>query len=264
MYMGEPLWSVAKSLRDTIHLCDDYGNVHTISILRSYLSACMHLMGSAAQESFNREFVSSLVSDSKSDLILVYTLYAYFYLAMYLKGYSIAEVILGEIKARKKISETLLPFCQMYQTFCEAVVAAAQGRSKGDKLRIARKKLSKLRKHGLKNHDNIWNKVCLIEGELEACAGRVDSAILKYDKAMQLAEKQGFVNEQALACEKAGTVLLEAGRISDSEWYMTRSRHLYKKWGANAKVEQLVDVSPSDNHPKCYITSGSGGSLQTE
>lgn len=263
LHIGDPLWAVAKTMRGLIKLSSDYSNTQTSALIQPYLSICMHLVG-CARENFDTEHVRRVVAESTDDTLLLYTLYSYYYLAMYLNKFDVIESLWVEIRKRKTTSQWLLPFTQTYQLFCEGVAAASEGRTKRDKLKVARKKLAKLRKLGLQNPDNIWNKVCLLEAELEACYGRTDSAILMYDKAIQLAEKQGFLNEQALACEKAGLVLLEAGRFQDAGWYVTRARALYKKWGANTKVEQLVYVLDEDKHAKCYVATGSGGSLQTD
>ena len=217
------------------------------------------------KEKLDKDLISRTVAESTNDNLLLYTLYAYFYLAMYLNELDIIDMLTAELHKRKTSAQWVLPFSKTYQLFCEGVAAASQGRTNKARLRVARKKLAKLKQQGEHSPSNIWNKVCLIEAELEACSGRTDSAILLYDKAIQLAEKQGFVNEQALACEKAGLVLMTSGRAGDADWYITRARALYRRWGANKKVDQLVKLLNHDKHAKCYVASGSGGgSLQAD
>lgn len=62
-----------------------------------------------------------------------------------------------------------------------------------------------------------------------------NSTRFRFDNAC----KQGFVHEQALACEKMGNALYgwPGTTISQAMLYLERARGLYAQWGVCAKIK---------------------------
>jgi hypothetical protein len=63
----------------------------------------------------------------------------------------------------------------------------------------------------------------------------------EYDNAIAKSGRRGFLNDQALANQRAGEYVLQQG---DKDWaatYLNRARDLYIEWGALAKARQLED-----------------------
>jgi signal transduction histidine kinase len=69
-------------------------------------------------------------------------------------------------------------------------------------------------------------------------------AIKYYDKAIDLARENEYIIEEALANELTAKYYFEAGNRRIAGIYMTEASHLYKKWGAKAKVEYLNETYP--------------------
>jgi diguanylate cyclase (GGDEF)-like protein len=61
---------------------------------------------------------------------------------------------------------------------------------------------------------------------------------------MELARTNGFLSEQALACELCGAMHMNAGRSTVAMPYLSRARDAYRRWGAHAKVRQLEERYP--------------------
>ena len=85
---------------------------------------------------------------------------------------------------------------------------------------------------------NHAHRVRLVEGELARVQGRLDDALQAFAEAAQHAADQGFVHEEALAHELAARALEGAGRPAGERW--ESARRAYRRWGATAKVAQLV------------------------
>lgn len=125
--------------------------------------------------------------------------------------------------------------------------AAGQTRSrKGRKILLhrARKGLRKLAVRLKTDLYNIPNKYHLCKAELLRIQGQEFAAHESYDQAIELGHSNGFISEQALACELCGLMHLQSGRATIAMPYLSKARDLYRRWGASAKVDQLEQLYP--------------------
>ena len=94
----------------------------------------------------------------------------------------------------------------------------------------------------LSENDSKWNfeqKYFLLEAERAFTDGDVEAAATAYDKAIETAKEHRFVNEQALASERAALFYLEHGNVGQARRYLEKSRSLYAAWGAKRKVDDI-------------------------
>jgi hypothetical protein len=85
---------------------------------------------------------------------------------------------------------------------------------------------------------------CLLEAEIAAANGEDTVALSKYEESISTAGREGFLHEQAFACERAGYALLEWGRVAESRAYLEQACTFYEQWGAHAKVVQVQQYLP--------------------
>jgi len=140
--------------------------------------------------------------------------------------------------------EFFMPSLCVYRDFFRALVAAALARetigwARRKRIREARRLYGKLEAQLIYCPDNIVNKLYLINAELEFCRGRYTTALLKYQKSIFFAKRERLRLDHALACEKAGRMLHQAGRYSESVQFTQQARELYLSWGALVKVNQI-------------------------
>ncbi|MEM6797063.1 MAG: ATP-binding protein, partial [Acidobacteriota bacterium] len=89
--------------------------------------------------------------------------------------------------------------------------------------------------------ENFLHKQLLIEAELERLAGRPLEALEVYERAAEAALEGGFLHLAAIANERAGQMLLASGRLQRAtDGYLTEAAYLFRRWGAQRKVEQMV------------------------
>jgi PAS domain S-box-containing protein len=86
------------------------------------------------------------------------------------------------------------------------------------------------------NHLHKWY---LVEAERYRVLGDKIAAIECYDRAITLANKHQFINEEALANELAAKFYLGWGKQRIAGEYMTEAYYCYARWGAKAKVADL-------------------------
>ncbi|NES93861.1 MAG: AAA family ATPase [Desertifilum sp. SIO1I2] len=91
------------------------------------------------------------------------------------------------------------------------------------------------------NHLHKWY---LVEAERHRVLGEKVAASECYDQAISLAQEHQFINEQALANEKAAKFYLEWGKQRIAQEYLTEAYYGYARWGAKAKVADLEKRYP--------------------
>jgi predicted ATPase/signal transduction histidine kinase len=91
---------------------------------------------------------------------------------------------------------------------------------------------------------NYLNKYFLVKAEWARVHNQFRNATKYYDLAIKHANKNGYINEEAIAYESAAKFYLKNGYDEIAKTYMQKSYYLYKKWGADAKVVHLEKKYP--------------------
>lgn len=86
---------------------------------------------------------------------------------------------------------------------------------------------------------NYQHKYDLVAAELARVEGRIHEAMTYYDQAIEGAIAHGYIQEAALASERAAQFYLARGKKHIAQGYMTEAYYGYIQWGAIAKVHQL-------------------------
>ncbi|MHB9148040.1 MAG: protein kinase domain-containing protein [Candidatus Amoebophilus sp.] len=101
--------------------------------------------------------------------------------------------------------------------------------------------------------ENFTHKYALVEAEIARVRGHHGQAEAYYDQAIELANRLGFIQEQALAAELATQYWLARGRPLCAQGYLNTAFNGYKQWGAKRKLfliqakyaDLLKDLVPS-------------------
>ncbi len=86
---------------------------------------------------------------------------------------------------------------------------------------------------------NYLHKWHLIEAEKCRVLGKKAEAIENYDRTIQLAKQNEYIQEEALANELAAKFYLDWGKEKVAQSYMIDAYYAYSRWGAKAKVQDL-------------------------
>ena len=90
-----------------------------------------------------------------------------------------------------------------------------------------------------KQNPNIEHSLHLLEAELASFEGKKKKAISHYRDAIAKAEKNGFLQDQALSNELASLYFDSIGDATQRSVHWENAFRFYSEWGATAKVEQL-------------------------
>ncbi len=102
---------------------------------------------------------------------------------------------------------------------------------------------------------NYLHKYELVQAEKARILGQIGEAMKYYDRAIQNARTQGYIQEEALANERAAEFYLTLGREKIARLYLTESYYGYSNWGATAKVRDLELMHPQLLAPISTVTT---------
>ena len=112
-------------------------------------------------------------------------------------------------------------------------------------MQALKKELGKLAGWAAQCPQNFAHKHLLAAAEMARVEGQRSQAQDLYDEAIEAAQKNGFIQHQALAAECAGRFYLEYKKTRIAQVYLGQAHYLYAKWGALAKVKQLEEKYPA-------------------
>jgi predicted ATPase len=134
--------------------------------------------------------------------------------------------------------------------FIESLIALAccrQGKpgDRGRRMRRARRSLRRYKKTARNAPMSHMHKYLLVEAEIARAKGKTARAMELYDKSIEGAVENRFVQDAALACELAGGFYLEIGEDQRARDLLMQAREYYLVWGATAKARYLERVNPT-------------------
>ena len=106
------------------------------------------------------------------------------------------------------------------------------------KIASNQKKMKMWANHAPMNH---LHKYHLVEAERCRVLGKDLEALDHYDRAIQLAKENEYINEEAYANELAAKFWLAKEKEEIAKVYLGKALHLYAHWGATRKVRDLEE-----------------------
>jgi len=92
--------------------------------------------------------------------------------------------------------------------------------------------------------DNFENRATLVGAEIARIESRDLDAMRLFEKAIQSSRTNGFVNNEALAYERASAFYRALGFEQFADTYLRNARACYAAWGADGKARQLDHLYP--------------------
>ncbi|KAI9130702.1 AAA family ATPase [Acaryochloris sp. CCMEE 5410] len=111
--------------------------------------------------------------------------------------------------------------------------------------------------------ENFQHKLDLINAEYHARLGQKLEAIEHYDRAIQGAKENQYIQEEALAHELTAKFYLNWGKEQAAVGYLQAAYYCYARWGATAKTDELEWCYPDLLQPILQQASQASTSLGT-
>ncbi|XYI00646.1 AAA family ATPase [Sorangium sp. So ce1128] len=91
---------------------------------------------------------------------------------------------------------------------------------------------------------NLAHRSALLGAELERARGHAHAAGARYHEAIVLAQRSGYLHDEALANELAGLSFRALGNATIARAYLTEAHRAYGRWGAPCAMRRLERAYP--------------------
>lgn len=104
---------------------------------------------------------------------------------------------------------------------------------------ILKKNQKKMKKWSSNCSENFLHKYLLVEGEIARIKSNDQRAITLYNQAIKSAFDNGYMQNVAIGSELTAKLYFNKGFDLIGEAYIEKAMHVYKKWGAFTKVNEI-------------------------
>ncbi|MEG4203043.1 AAA family ATPase [Microcoleus sp. Pol7_A1] len=224
--------------------------VHYISIGRQ---TALNLRGQAVEpchlvgERFNEVKTLPILIESQSFFLVSLVYHAKTQLNFIFRNYAEA---LENSRLFEKYEESVAGFYVVSLNnfyFSLSLLALYPQAEKGEQKQYMKKvgqNQKKMKKWAVHAPMNYQHKYDLVAAEKARVLGQNTQAMELYDRAIDGAAKNGYIQEEALAYELAGEFYQVLGKEIVSQAYLTKAYYGYIHWGAIAKVKHLESIHP--------------------
>jgi predicted ATPase/signal transduction histidine kinase len=108
---------------------------------------------------------------------------------------------------------------------------------------------AKLQQWAAQGPANFLHRQLLVEAEVARVEGDHLVAMERYDQAIAAARTAEFIQNEAIACERAAQYYHQQGRTRIATAYLIDARTAYSQWGATAKVQAMEQAYGSARTP---------------
>ncbi|MGR3319470.1 MAG: AAA family ATPase [Candidatus Anammoxibacter sp.] len=162
-----------------------------------------------------------------------------------------------------------------YLFYSLTIASLFHEKSKNEKKRywrILKKNKKKLKKWAANCPENFLNKYLLVCAETAKLSGNDREAMDLYDRAIESAHDNEFIQNEAIANERAALFFFSKGKDRIARGYLIDARYHYHRWGADAKVNDLEEKYPqifvkhekTKDSAKDGLSSGTSSSTESD
>lgn len=106
-------------------------------------------------------------------------------------------------------------------------------------IRVIKNNQRRMKKWADSCPQNFLHKYLLVKAELASISGNIHEAEKLYDKAIESAHENGYIQNAAIGSELAAGFYLSANRKKIAKTYIDDAYHLFTKWGAKSKANDV-------------------------
>lgn len=251
---GEPLNAVIKRQKLQLQMIENCKQEYQFNYLSiaTQLTTNLHYEYHSQELSgdlFDADLMLPLFLEMQNINSVFYTLFCQLMLAYYFKQYEQGALLAAEAWQYRAPLLALMVFPQYLFYFALCLLGryphqAETSVSLQEDLAQVEDYVQQLQAWRDHVPENYQNKCFLIAAEKARVLGQTVEAMELYDQAIAQAVTHQFLQEEALAYERAGDFYLALGRQKIGELYLTEAYYAYIRWGAIAKVRTLEKEYP--------------------
>ena len=255
-FLGKELTAVKQEINFYNHILAQIKQELSLRYNEILYQAISNLLGNQGNDSFLYHLIHQSPNqpirllpqrenDNASTLVLlyIYQLILCYLFQAYLQAIENASL------AKKYLfgmpGSLITPICYFYDSLAQLALylgsSATEQKNILNQVNFNQEKMEKYAKHAPMNY---LHKFHLVEAERCRVLNQNGEAREHYDRAIELARENEYVNEEALASELAGRFYLARGNTKIAQVYLKDARYAYQRWGAVAKVQDLDNRYP--------------------
>jgi predicted ATPase/class 3 adenylate cyclase len=246
--VGRTLDTVAKQYQEPVEWVNQAQQAVGIALVAPYYQAVLNLRDKKITsprltgDLFDWDAGVQAGYDGGFTMLVAYSSVAQAQTAVVFGDWELAEKALdhAEKTADQLTAHYGLVCTNFYRSLCRARRAReAEGEDRDAllaQLAEAQTQLDTWAKSAPTNHRH---KHTLIEAEIARTNGDGMQAMQLYQGAIDGARSGGFINEEAMACERLAEHCADGGLPEMATYYIGRAQRLYARWGARGKVAAM-------------------------
>ncbi|HCF26890.1 MAG TPA: serine/threonine protein kinase, partial [Cyanobacteria bacterium UBA11049] len=252
LFTGDPLDVVEEKQRQYVELLEKIKQEHGLYPAKTWRQLTLNLQGLATDkyqlvgESFNQADMQH-IEEINNRMLLFFAYFARLILAYIFKDYETA-VANTKLAAEYQAAATASMLSGGYVFYDSLARLALYPTVNRDEQQAF---LQQIESNQAKMQDwahhapmNYQSKYELVEAEKARVLGRVVEAMERYDRAIALAREHGYIQEIAIASERAAEFYQALGRERFAQLYLVDAHYAYCRWGAMAKAQELQQAYP--------------------
>eukprot|EP00565_Helicotheca_tamesis_P003051 CAMPEP_0185740106 /NCGR_PEP_ID=MMETSP1171-20130828/37025_1 /TAXON_ID=374046 /ORGANISM="Helicotheca tamensis, Strain CCMP826" /LENGTH=346 /DNA_ID=CAMNT_0028411865 /DNA_START=87 /DNA_END=1127 /DNA_ORIENTATION=+ len=247
---GKDLESIAKFLSHVEKKAIEYNQTVTMEIVQPSRQTILNLMGGTDSPAMlEGEAISFKEFFSRAEENQRVHVSARLYLYQMRLAFMFEDLELAVQMATKfrNVENNLLGKFECCEfRFYDCLICFTQGRRTNSEglIELAYESFNKMEEWAKDAPCNCEHKLVLLHAEQCHFSGKEIPAIEKYESAITLSSKNGFIQDHALSCERTAAYYLENGDESKASYYYGKAHDAYLEWGAKAKADHMCRDSP--------------------
>lgn len=250
---GLPLAMVEPDMRRFAEQMHSYNQFNSLGLFRIFWQTVLNFMGRCKDpmvfegEAMQEKDLVALEESKQMSTLIAYWL-CRMMLAYHFGDYHLAGRMAEKIEKNgnsKMLRAVATGYARRSLLVLTMISLAALARRSARKtyLKRARKHCKIIESMVKEKNVNCHHALQLIRAEFAALKAKSDDSVEDvrklYDKAIASAARLGFLQDAALANQRAGFYMLKKDYQSWGEDYIRKSHELYTEWGALSKTRQL-------------------------
>jgi diguanylate cyclase (GGDEF)-like protein len=266
IFAGVELTGLENDKARSIEFARELNQDHIVSVASIDHQALLDLTGKSQGDDFlagtsfdKKQVMPKYIKENNSTGLFIayaYLLQLHYLFGEYHKALEYANLV-------KPISETqiahmILPSINMFDSLTRLALFEEQtGKERKGTIKTVSRNQKQLQRWADSAPSNYYHKYLLVAAELNRVTGNQMRAIDLYGKAQQAAEENGLPGNVALCLERISCFWSERCEKQIAAVYLELAMNAYKKWGAHARVQDLV-TRHSELVSMCKSSRGDG------
>ena len=251
LFSGLPLNEVEETALEHIHLAKRINETSASKVVKWIYDVARRLQAKPA-DSTNEDNLETNIANLEA-LHDNYTLSGYYFVKqmtdLILCDFDDAFTTTDMAKSylRFSLGTVYIPNFHFYDSLIKIKQMEQQKAAPRERIKIINSNQKKMNKWAFLAPMNYQHKFDLVAAELKRIQGREFESRQYYENAINGAKEHGFLHEAALASELAALSRFRNEDMEGARSHMMEAVDLYRKWGAETKVEAL-----KTNYPYLY------------